>query len=350
MRRGDRPPSPPPGRGGFVLALVVLMLFAISVAGAAGYLVVNTEFGMARAASQGTEASTVARAGLHRFVAEQLGVVKDSVGYAIGGGVALVTSRKVVEENTLDHLYYIRSEGTVIDPLTPGSPARSVVGAYAYHRKRPLKPLAAMVVAADGGWSQNGGADVDGVDHNSSADCAAGGAPSIPGILARYSTGSLDGGDLDGNPGGITLNGGFSEIYDSVGLRWDVLTDPNFPVEFDGVLPNYGAIPSDSFPVVRVSGYFNPGSGWSGRGLLIVDGELDAAGDFVWDGIVLAGAVDDIHEGHIRGMLVAGLDGPNLYDDVYWRGTIRYYSCNVYGANETLSYLELVENTEFEAF
>jgi len=336
--------------GGFVLALVVLMLFAISVAGAAGYLVVNTEFSMAKFSDQGAEAETVARAGLHRFVAEQLGVVGDSVGYAIGNGVALVTSRKIAELDSLNHVYYIRSEGTVIDVLAPGSPARRVVGAYAYHRKRPLKHLGAMVVAAEGGWSQGGSAEVDGRDHNSSSDCPGGGAPPIPGIIARVSAGSLSGGDLAGAPPGVTWSGGFSQIYDSVAVRWDILTDPNFPVDFDGVVPNYAGLPADSFPVVRVSGYFNPGSSWSGRGLLIVDGELDAASSFVWNGIVLAGAVDDIHEGHIRGMLVAGLDGPNPSSDVYWQGTLHYYSCYVYAANESLSYLELIENTEFEAF
>ena len=342
MRRRDE--------GGFVLALVVLMLFAISVAGAAGYLIVNTEFDMARYADQGSEATTVARAGLHRFVAEQLGVVGDSVGYAIGSGVAMVTSRKIAELDSLNHVYYIRSEATVTDPLTPGAPARRVISAYAYHRKRPLRHLGAMVVAAEGGWSQNSGADVDGDDHNSASDCPGGGAPSIPGIIARTSVGALNGGELEGSPAGQTWSGGFPAVYDSVGLRWDVLTDPSFPVDFDGVAPNFGSLPADSFPVVRVSGYFNPGSGWSGRGLLIVDGELDAASGFVWDGIVLAGAVDDIHEGNIRGMLVAGLDGPNPYSNVYWRGTLRYYSCYVYAANESLSYLELIPDSEFETF
>lgn len=345
--------------GGFVLALVVLMLFAISVAGAAGYLVVNTEFDMARYAGDGTEATTVARAGLHRFVAEQLGVVGDSVSYAIGGGVALVTTRKIAEEDANTHLYYIRSEGSVTDPLVPGTPARSVVGAYAYYHYRPLKALGAMVVAAEGGWSQNSGADVDGNDQNSSSDCADGGQPPIPGIIAMSSAGSLSSGDLDGSPPSETWSGGYSEIYDSVAIRWDILTDPNLPVDFEDVHPNYGSLPADSFPVVRVNGYFNPGSSWSGRGLLIVNGEFDAASSFYWNGIVLAGAVDDIHEGHIRGMLVAGLDGPNslsphaspgTYTDVYWRGTIRYYSCYVAAANESLSYLELIDNTEFEAF
>lgn len=347
----------PRSEGGFVLALVVLMLFAISVAGAAGYLVVNTEFSMARYSEQGAEAETVARAGLHRFVAEQLGVVGDSVSYAIGNGVALITTRRVAELDSLNQVYYVRSEGTVTDVLQPGVPARRVVGAYAYYRRRPLKHWGALVVPSSGGWSDNvnaNGAEVDGDDHNSSSDCAGGGAASIPGIIARVSTGTVNGGQLDGSPPGRIWSGGSAAIYDSVALRWDILTNPGFPVDFDttpGAPPNFAALPADSFPVVRVNGpYFNPGGSWSGRGVLIVPGQLDAASGFSWNGIVLAGELDDIHESTIRGMLISGLSGPGTYNNVYWRGTIRYYSCYVYAANESLSYLELIDNTEFETF
>lgn len=325
------------------------MLFAISVAAATGYVVVNTEFAMAKNAGQGDEALTVARAGLHRFVAEQIGVVGDSVTYGIGDGVALVTTRKLAEVDSLTDLYYVRSEGTVTDYFTPGTPARSVVGAYAYHHRRPLKHYAAMLVAADGGYAQNTGARVDGDDHSSASDCAGGGATSIPGVIAGSSTGALSGAVLDGNPPGKTWSVTFSEAYDSVGLRWDVLSDPTFALEFDGWHPDYSSLPSDSFPIVRVHGYFNPGTSWSGRGVLIVDGMFDPRPDFYWDGIVLAGAVDDIGEGHIRGLFVGGMDGPNYYNQVYWYGTIDYYSCYVYAADESLSYLELIDNTLFEA-
>jgi hypothetical protein len=342
-------PSPPQGQGGFVLALVVLMLFAISVASATGYLMVNTEFAMAKNSGQGAEALSVARAGLNRFVAEQLGVVGDSVSYAIGGGVAMVTTRKLAEQDSLTDIYYIRSEGTVSDYFTPGTPARRVVGAYAYHHRRPLRHFAAMMVAADGGWSQNAGAVVDGNDHSTAVDCPGGGASPIAGIIAGVSAGTQSGGVLNGSPAGKTWPGGYAAMYDSVGLRWDVLKNSSFPVDFDGSPPDFSSLPVDSFPVVRVHGYFNPGGSWSGRGLLIVDGELDASPTFYWDGIILAGSVDDIHEGHIRGMLVAGLDGPNYYTQVYWRGSIEYYSCYVYAADESLSYLALIDNTLFEA-
>ena len=207
----------------------------------------------------------------------------------------------------------------------------------------------AMVVAADQGYSYGSGADVDGDDHNSSGDCSGGGLPSITGIIARLATGAQNGGDLDGSPNGETWSGGFSEVYDSVALRWDILSDPDFPVEFDGSPPNFGALPADSFPVVRSLGDLNPGSSWSGRGVLIVGGMFDPRPTFNWDGIVLAGEVDDINQGNIRGMLVGGLNGMNPQSPVEWWGTIRYYSCYVRAANESLSYLELIENSEFEA-
>jgi hypothetical protein len=332
-----------------VLVVVVMMLFAISVAGATGYLLVSTESIMARHASEGAEALTVARGALHRFVAEQLGVVDDSVSYAIGDGVALVTRRKVLTVDSDTDLYHIRSEATLFDPRTPTTPARRTVGAYAYHQRRPLRAFAAFVMAADRVYAQGSGGVIDGDNHSSPPDCSVGNAPGTAGAVARVATGELSGGDLDGNPNGRIWPGGYAALYDSLDIRWDVISNPAFPVDFDGVKPNYGSIPSDSFPVVRVHGYFNPGSSWSGRGLLIVNGELDARSSWTWEGIVLAGAVDDIHEGHIRGMLVGGLDGPNYYPTVYWRGTIRYYSCHVYRANEALSYLQLLENSVYEA-
>ena len=336
-----------------MLVLVVLMLFAISVAAATGYLVVTTEFNMAKHSSQGAEALSVARAGLQRFVAEQLGVVGDSVSYAIGDGVALITTRRVAQKDSITDVYYIRAEGTVFDIFAPATPARRVVGAYAVHHRRPLRHHGALVLTSERVYADGAGALVSGNDASTDPSCPGSGVPplSVPitGAIARLVATFQTGGTLEGSPIGETWNLGFPAVYDSIALRWDILSDPTFPVDFDGVLPNYGSIPADSFPVVRVHGYFNPGSGWSGRGVLIVNGELDAATGFVWDGIVLAGSVDDIHEGTVRGMLVGGLDGPNPVPNILWRGTVQYYSCLVSAANESLSYLELLENTVFEA-
>lgn len=332
-------------RGGFVLALVVFMLFAISVAAMTGYMVVASEFELSKYSSQGSEALTVARAGLERFAAEQLGAVPDTTSYALGDGIAVVTTRKLFARDTVTDTYYIRSEGTVEDIFTPDSPARRVVAGYAIHHRRPLAHHATVLVGADN-LNVNGTGEVHGWDHNAAADCAGGGASTITGGIARLSVTEGVATDIEGSPELELWAGGSSEVADSVGLRWDVLSDPSFPVDAVDALPNYASLPADSFPVVRYTGWVN--ANFTGRGVLIVDGVFDPVAGFSWEGIVIAKHLDDVVEGYIDGILVAGLDGPNMYPTLDFLMDVNYHSCFVYAANESLSYMELLPNTIFE--
>jgi hypothetical protein len=339
-------------RGGFVLVLVVMMLFAISVASATGYIVVNSEFDMARHSDEGAEALSTARAGLHRFVAEQLGVVGDNVSYAVGTGVAVITTRKLAVVDSDTDLYYVRSEGLVSNIFTPSTPARRVVGAYAYHHRRPMPNLAAMVLTS-GRAGEGSGGTVIGNDQNGDSDCtaAAGPGPNIAGVIARSS--AL--GTPQGSPAslaGASQYNTYAEIYNEVRLRWDVLAHASFPVDYVNTAPNWATLPASEFPVSRVNGNLTgSGGGWTnGRGVLIVTGTFDVGSGFDWYGIVLAGYVDDILEGHIDGLFVGGLNAQNLEPDVVFDGggSVRYYSCYVWAANESLSYLELLRDTEWE--
>ena len=323
-----------------------MMLFAISVASATGYLIVSSEFSMAKHSSDGAAALVVARAGLHRFIAEQIGVVGDSVSYALGNGVALVTSRRLFAQDSVTDMYYIRSEGTVTDIFAPNSPARRVVGGYAIHRRRPLAHHATVMVSTNRIDVANGG-QIDGIDRDNSGTCSGGGASDITGAITEVTVTEAASTDLEGTPEFETWPGGYAEMLDSIGLRWDVLSDPNFPVEFQNTLPNFASLPADSFPIIRYTGWVV--ANFTGRGVLIIDGMFDPGPSFNWDGIVLAAEVDDITEGHLDGLLVGGLDGPNPYSTIDFRLRSHYHSCAVYAANETLSYLELIENTVFEA-
>ncbi|MDH3272131.1 MAG: hypothetical protein OEN56_12400 [Gemmatimonadota bacterium] len=339
---GERPCS---ARGGFVLALVVFMLFAISVAGMTGYLVVSSEFELSKHSGQGAEALAVARAGLERFTAEQYGVVDDTVAYALGNGVATVTTRKLFARDSITDMYYIRSEATVDDIFTPGAPARRVVGGYAIHHRRPLAHHAVVMVGADN-VEVRGGGEAHGWDYKTVADCPGGGASQITGVITRLSVTESATDDIEGSPEYELWSGGWAEIVDSVGLRWDVLSDPNFAVDYENTLPSFASLPADSFPLIRYTGWVN--ANFTGRGVLIVDGVFDPGSSFVWDGIVLAKEVDDIIQGDLDGILIAGFEGPNTYSTVDFRTDVNYHSCYVYRANETLAYLELLPNTIFE--
>ena len=334
-------------RRGFVLAFVVMMLFAISVAGATGYLVVRSEFMMAKYSAQSAEALAVARAGLHRFVAEQFGVVGDSVLYAIGDGIVTITSRKLMEQDSITHLYYIRSEAQVSDVFSTDIPATRVVAAYAIHHVRPLAHHAALVVTIPTLDFGVGGTDVHGVDSSTAGDCPGGGASSITGAIALE---DVTGGNLEGSPTEEAW-GTYQAMYDSVGLRWDVLSDRNFVVDFhQTTAPAFAALPADSYPVTRYPGSNTFTSAWNGRGVLIVTGAFGADNSFRWEGIILAGEITQSSnvDGQIRGMLVGGLNGQNPGGTLTWGADNYYFSCYVYKANESLSYLELIENTVFE--
>ena len=344
-------------RGGFALALVVLMLFAIAVAGVTGYQAVSTELALSTQYRDTQKALSVARAGLQRFLAEQIGPVGDSVSYAVGDGIATVTARRVVRKDSLDEVYYIRSTGTVADPAAPSNPARRSVGTYAWHRLAPIPLKGALWVSGghldlshDDTYSTF--ADVNGFDHSSVADCSGGGTAGTAGVVhggTVFTTGTPPlRGSYVGTPDGFGYPG-FSAMYNAVGVRWDILTSPSFPVDFENAMPDFTAPElADSFPVVRFDGDLTQHF-LTGHGVLIVSGTFVPGFLFEWDGIILAGQLGDVtfYDPVVRGMLIAGLNGPNP-DVTLQSGQYYYYSCDAYKANAALSYLEEVDRTIFE--
>jgi hypothetical protein len=336
------------GRRGFALALVVFMLFAVGVAATAAYEVVNGEFTLSRENRESATALSVARAGLQRFIAEQMGTVGDSVAYAIGDGIATVTARRVLVQDPSNYLYYIRSDGEVTDPRTPGFPARRTVGTYAWLRTSPLRQKAALLLATNKVTVENTGTVADGSDHATAMDCLGGGTTGVAGVAAAGNVLTQSGAAVTGTP--ATQNYGTrAAVIDSAGIRWDILSNPNFPVEFDGSPPDWVSIPADSFPVVRYVGDLSATSTWAGRGVLIVTGTLTMGAGFTWQGIILAGSVADVGTDApvVEGTLVGGLngaDGPVTFQS----GTYEYNSCDVSAADRSLSYLDVVDKTIFE--
>jgi len=336
-------------RDGFAMAMVVLMLFAIAVAGATGFQVVSSEFTMAQQNRDGQEAQAVARAGLQRFLAEQIGEVGDSVSYAIGDGIATVTARRVLGTDSAAQLFYVRSVGEVADARTPLLPASRAVGTYVWHRVAPIPQNGALWVSG-GVLTLSGSALVSGNDADTTGACAGAGAKA----------GVLRGGNILPAPsGGAHVVGtpqaadytNYAAFYDSVGVRWDVLSDPSFPVDFDGYYPNFGALPADSFPVIRFTGNKTV-SFTSGRGVLIVTGTLTFSWLFSWDGIILAGRLANLGNlspwaPTVNGMLIGGLNAANPNARLQ-SGTYRYDSCKAYKANESLSYLQVMRDAMVE--
>lgn len=344
------------GRGGFALALVVLMLFAVAVAGVTGYQAVSTELMLSTQNRDGQKALSVARAGLQRYLAEEIGRLGDTISYAIGEGVATVTSRRVLRKDSFNHLYYIRSTGTVADPAAPASPARRSVGTYAWHRLEPIPLRGALWVS--GGTldlssdpSHGTRANVDGFDHWVSGDCPGGPTAGTAGVATGGSVTTSGTPPLDGryvgNPDGLGYPG-YAAMYDAVNVRWDILANPSFPVDFENSMPDFTMMAPDSIPIVRYDGdltlHFT--HGW---GVLIVSGTFVPGFMFTWDGIILAGALGDLtyYDPTIQGMLIAGLNGSNPNVTLH-SGSFFYHACHARAADRELSYLEVVDRTIFE--
>jgi len=339
-------------KGGFAFALVVLMLFAIAMAGVAGYQAISTELVLSIQNRDGQKALTVARAGLQRFLGEQIGTLGPPTNYAIGDGVATITVRRVVGRDSLNQLYYIRSTGTVTDPAAPANPAQRSVGTYAWQRRAPIPLKGAF-------WVSGGTVDlsmnstytwlasaVDGHDHSTAADCPGGGTPGTAGLVVGGSV-MTSGGTLSGNPG-LRSYPGFAAVYDSAQVRWDILSSASFPVDFDDWFPDFGSLPADSFPIVRIHGDRVVGSEGAGRGVLIVTGTLVPAYGFAWDGIILAGGIGATTAPfQVNGMLIAGLNGSNP-SVRFEAGQVYFNACDAYAANAALSYLDVVDRAIFE--
>ena len=131
-------------RGGFALALVVLLLFGIGVAGAAGYQVVFNEALLSVHAKETQTALSIARAGLRAYIGKQIGVHEDQVTYSIAGGDAVITARLVSEIDDFETLYLLGSQGVYTDPTFTGSAARRTVYQYAVKREVALNHVATM--------------------------------------------------------------------------------------------------------------------------------------------------------------------------------------------------------------
>ena len=334
-------------KGGFVLALVVLLLFGIGVAAAAGYQIVVRESLLSVHAKETQSALSIARAGLRLYIGKQIGVHEDTVTYSMEGGDAVVTARLVAKIDDFQTLYLLGSEGVYKDPTFTGSAARRTVYQYAVKREIALDHMAALTQAS-GNVRLHSGTSVLGNDQALSTDCEQSQTNMI-GIMMGSGALVIDGGaTVTGSQISRTV-GSPSAALDSLGLDWDLLTDPDFPVDYDGVLPPLG-LPVDSFPVTRFPANLTVASGDNGRrGVLIVTGDLIVQNGWIWDGVVLAGYLNASNDPFlINGLVVSGLDGAGGFTDIRTSASIRYNRCYAFQAGKRLSHFKLVGSTWWE--
>jgi hypothetical protein len=339
---------PRSGREGFALAVVILLLFAVGVAGAAAYQVVFTEHRLAGFSDDGERARIIAEAGLTRFFGDAACGLPPSTDYAIDGGEAQVTSRRVLFIGPWVERYRIHSVGRVTDPRFFDAPATREVAEYGRFRAPPFEVLAPFVTTAQS-VSVAGSFTVDGSDFAPSAG-AGSCRQSQAGWEPLYDL--VAGGPVVGvgdwwNPGSPAA------VLAALGAPpWSALTDPGYPVDCEGSPSGCPVPPAGVFPVYRVTGDFDANNPQSGRGVLIVTGTITFHDNFVWDGIILSGGISGTVNANnlvVRGAVVAGFSSPPASLTLS-NGSILFHSCNVAAAGRSMGVLNPESLTFWSAF
>ncbi len=299
-------------RSGFALPAALLALIIVGAIVTGGFYAANQEDKVSASTDRGSEAFYLADTGLQ----DLLGTERNAFFLAItdtqvvgpetvtAGGKTLGEYELVVRR-TGPRLYMVSSEGRVLD------------GSGNTLASRTLGLQVRVVTAempADGAMISYGGVTVQGNGEINGSDAGGPGCTvgdSVAGVVANPGA-TVDDGPKDqiyGSPPTDTMTMDTSSMFDFGGIDVTDLeamadkawtSDQNFtgmgPVESDGVCDtsdpmNFGdpegtGACDDYFPIVHVQGNLGMQTG-VGQGVLIVDGDLSATGNFHWYGIII---------------------------------------------------------------
>ncbi len=299
-------------RGGFAVLIVVFLLFAVGVAAATAHQIVQGQLELAGYSYDGGRASAAAEAGLNRYLGEHFGGTPEPEAFSIGGADVFVDTRRVQYSGLWNEIHRVRSEGRVVDPRHFDSPSVRTSSRYALLRQPPFHVEALM--ASSGPVNVGGSFVLDGNDQASGGACRPAVGASLPG------TGGV--GELEAPP-------------------WSFFTDPALTVDHEYPAQGWPIMPPGNYQAIRVSGDFNANAARSGRGFLIVTGEISFGAAFLWEGVILAGRMEGIVNApgmDVQGLVVVGLDGDQPPIQLS-TGSFRYHSCHAYEAGRAASYL-----------
>jgi hypothetical protein len=315
-------------RPGFALPTTILLLLAMTAGVTAAFARATGEARMVDDQSAQTTAFAVAEAGLERILARG-GMPHSDTTLVLLGGLARVRATLVHASVGGDTtLYLLRSDGVV-----PGGARRPVgtrtVAQYAYHVRARVRVLSTWTSVS--GLIKEGASGVISGFDRCSADTIAGSA--VPTGTYEYN-GSQQGiklygenGPVIGNPG-VAHMGTTADLAAAMNIDWAAMTDPATQAANTDVIVCYpgtegynaglgpcGTFPAratftsltDYFPAILING--SAALPNSGRGTLIVTGDLTLLGGQTWDGLILVGnELTDNGTGAVAGAVVSGLN------------------------------------------
>ena len=312
------------GQSGFALVVVVFLLFAVGVSAATTYQVIRSESSIAGFNADSDRARAAARAAASSFVASVVrgGTVTDTTFseevWTLDDGLpnppeVRVTAMRIVDDLDWEDLYVVHAVGRVTDPRYFDYPAIREVKAIARMRTPPMNlDDEGAPLMATGNISAS--ADEDDV---------------VNGLCGPD--------DLqDDEEDDLSLN-------DIGAPPWSALTSGSYPVDNEWTGGTWLSFGTD-YPVTRASIDLPATASRSGRGVLIVDGDLTIFNNWNWDGIILVGGEVDTQGGtggiQVHGVMVSGLAG-GAGDMTLSGGTYEYHSCHVLYSGRSMGTMNL---------
>lgn len=304
----------------FAVAIVTLMLSTVMVR-------VRTDLVLAVSSSDVTEGLIIAQNGLRTYLASATDrpADGDSIRINVQGGFATVVTHVVQRPtDSLDNWrFVIRSTGYVIKPAEGSDPrAIRTVAQFADWQDGAIYTSAAVTAINGVDLGDEPQIVINGADECSSAQ--------ITGLRAPSGSETPD--STYGSPA-LNIGGAWWDVADETHIDWPAIVSGAFVADHETAI----------FDDTTYSSYFLDGNVYlenvTGKGLLIVTGELDTEGSyFVWEGVVLVGGQfdPDADSSVIRGMLVSGLNktlgesvAPNEFYESGDRVFISYGSCDI---------------------
>lgn len=334
------PRGPSARRPGFALPMTLLVIVLLTVALAAMYTVTSSERRVVDNQREQIRAFALAETGLELFLGNRAaygftgvpGAAPESTRIALTSGYADVIMTRVRPTVGLsDPVFVVRSRGVSTSPRLSDQPmAERTVAQYAIWKINPMPVVA--------GWTSLSGLAKTGTSGTlSGVDACTPAQASVAGVATP--TGGYTGpsAPLSGNPAQRAL-GTQEQANTAVDIDWAGIV-AGTALAADITIPS-GSWPSFTdasyWPVIKADGDFTmPGSG---RGLLIVTGNLTVAGSDTWNGVVLVGGnLTSNGNNTVSGAVVTGLNvklGQTVPPNSLGNGnkTFRYNSCNVMAA------------------
>ena len=360
-------------RRGFALPFALLTLALVTAAVVAAFSATSAETYANNAMRAQDRAYQLAEAGLQQFMLRRAETgfcsncwtnpaAADSewTRVSLTGGYADVVSARLraAESDGTPAVYFVRATGVDTSVKLSGAGnavhARRTLGLYATWGTAPMMVLGAITT-------------LNGVTNTSSApgqnrpvdgDDECGAASDVAGMVVPDLGGYGGNGETPTGSPNVDSTMTLDSLKKRVGIDWNGIINRD-AIPADYTIPS-GSWPTSSqmntWPVIRVTGsgpFILP---VSGKGLLIVEGNLVISSNRTWDGVILiGGSLTADGSGTISGAVVTGLnkslpggpaDNGSLDNDLLTnRNRFRYNSCQVESAAKKVNRYFALTNT-----